>query len=269
MSADADGGFERVLAHIEDEVPFEPGYYNDAYLGRRITARMRRRDAETYDEYLALLSTEDEECEALMDSLTINVTNFFRNAEMWESLRPVLRELTSDYRRVQAWSAPCADGREPYSMVMLAQDDPEVTARRLDVLGTDIDPEALDRARNGVYETTRTTDISAELEPLSSVDPYVEQEGNSFRVRKAVRRQVRFEQHDLIRDGPKSGFDLVMCRNLLIYIDTAFKQSIFETLAESIREGGYLVIGMTESLPTASRDTFEPVDKRRRIYRKV
>ena len=263
-----DRGFERVLKHIADEVAFEPGYYNDAYLGRRIAARMRRRKVDGYDAYLRVLRRDDEERELLLDSLTINVTNFFRNPEMWASLRSVLRDLTVERRRVRAWSAPCADGREPYSLAMLARDDEEVSARRLTITGTDIDREALETARRGEYETTRTTDIGAELAPLSDADAYVEREGDRFRVRQSVKRMVDFERHDLIRDGARSGFDLVLCRNLLIYIDTEYKQEIFDTITDSIRPGGYLVVGMTESLPSATRKVFSPVDKRRRLYQK-
>lgn len=261
-------GFERVIKYIADTVEFEPGYYNDAYLSRRITARMRRCKAENYDSYLRVLKHDEDERELLLDSLTVNVTNFFRNPEMWEALRPVLRDLTTGYRRVTAWSAPCADGREPYSMAMLAKDDPDIVARRLSITGTDIDRTALRSARRGEYETTRTTDIGSELAPLSEAATYVDQDGDQFRVRDTVKRMVDFERHDLIRDGAKSGFDLVMCRNLLIYIDSEHKQSIFDTITDSIRDGGYLVIGMTESLPPASRSAFTPVDKRRRIYQK-
>jgi chemotaxis protein methyltransferase CheR len=188
---------------------------------------------------------------------------------MWTSLRPVLRTLTAERRQVRAWSAPCADGREPYSMAMLAHDDEDIGARRLSITGTDIDQEALAAARRGVYETTRTTDIGEELALLSDAHTYVDQEGDQFRVRDRIKQMVDFERHDLIRDGAKAGFDLVLCRNLLIYIDTAYKQEIFDTITDSIRPGGYLVIGMTESLPAASRKVFDPVDKRRRIYQKA
>src|SRR6056297_161670 len=97
--------FLRVIRHIQDEVDFEPEYYNEAYLNRRISARMRRQDVEEYDAYLSVLKDDPGEKEALMDSLTINVTNFFRNGKMWEALRPVLQELTAENRSVKAWSA--------------------------------------------------------------------------------------------------------------------------------------------------------------------
>ncbi|MFC4356854.1 CheR family methyltransferase [Halobium salinum] len=263
-----DAGFGRVVEFVADSVDFEPDYYNDDYLGRRVTARMRRRDADSYDAYLRELRSDSEEQAALLDALTVNVTSFFRNVEMWEALRPVLRELTSEHRRVRVWNAPCADGREPYSLSMLAHDDPDINERRLRITATDIDGAALDAAREGVYETTRTTDIGEELSPLSDPEQYVERDGDSFRVRDGIKRPISFERHDLIRDEAKSGFHLVFCRNLLIYIDTEYKRPVYDTVTGALEPGGYFVVGMTESLPRDLRGGFETVDKRRRIYRR-
>jgi len=268
MSAD-DRQFERLLDFIGSEMDFESGFYNDSYLDRRISARMRRTDTDSYREYKQLLRREDEEREQLLDSLSINVTGFFRNPEAWEALRSVLRDLTDDNRTVRIWSAPSADGREPYSAAMLALDDPEIDARRVEITGTDINADILADARAATYETSRTTDIAAELEPLSDYSEFVEEEGNTFTVRERVTDMVTFEQHDLIRGDPKRDFDLVFCRNLLIYIDSEFKVPIFETIRGSLKAGGYLMIGMTETLPAACRDSFEPVDKQHRIYRRV
>jgi Methylase of chemotaxis methyl-accepting proteins len=261
-----DAGFGRVIRHIQDEVDFEPEYYNPDYLDRRITARMRRQEVEEYDDYLDVLQSDSREKEALMDSLTINVTNFFRNQEMWEALRPVLRDLTDENRRVRVWSAPCADGREPYSVSMLARDDRQIDNDRLTIVGTDISDEALEDAREGTYETTRTTDIGEELSLLDDPERYVNVEDNTFTVKPEIRDDIRFETHDLIRDGSRRSCNLVFCRNLLIYIDSEFKIPIFETLTDSMDAGNYLVIGMTETIPQELRDDFEPVNKRCRIY---
>jgi chemotaxis protein methyltransferase CheR len=269
MNKGSDRQFSQLLEFIGDEMEFESGFYNDAYLDRRITARMRRTDTETYRAYKQLLQRDDGEREQLLDSLSINVTGFFRNPEAWEALRPVLRDLTAENRRVRLWSAPSADGREPYSAAMLALDDPEIEARRIEITGTDINADILREARRATYETSQTTDIAEELAPLDDYSEYIEQDGNTFRVRDVVTDMVTFEQHDLIRGDPKRDFDLVFCRNLLIYIDSEYKVPIFETIRGSLREGGYLMIGMTETLPTECRDSFEPVDKQHRIYRRV
>jgi len=263
-----DAAFEGVLRQIDDSVPFEPGYYNESYLDRRISARMRRRDTDSHSEYERLLREEGEEREALMDALTINVTEFFRNPEMWEVLREVLIDLTDEKRTVRIWSAPCADGREPYSMAMLACDDPDIDERSVEILGTDISEEALDSAREGVYHTTRTTDIAEELAPLSDPDEYVERDEDTFRVRDAPRRLVEFDTHDLISDGSRGPFDVVLCRNLLIYIDVGHKGSLFDTLEASLDDEGVLIVGMTESVPPDRSGRYEPIDKRRRVFRR-
>ena len=264
-----DRDFSTLLSYIEDNMDFESGFYNDAYLDRRITARMRRVDTDSYREYRRMLERDDGEREALLDSLSINVTGFFRNPEAWESLADVLATLTDEQRRVRVWSAPCADGREPYSLAMLAMDTDDVAHQRVEVLGTDINPDILEVAREGRYETSQTTDIADELAPLSNYRRYIERHDDTFTVRDVVKDMVTFEQHDLIRGDAKGDFDLVCCRNLLIYIDASYKQPIFETIRASLREGGYLMIGMTETLPTASRDHFAPAAKQHRIYRRT
>lgn len=260
--------FDQVVEFIADELDFEPASYNDAYLDRRITSRMRRTGSETHREYRRVLASDPDERTALLDALSINVTEFFRNPDVWEALRPILRTLTADKRHVDCVSAACSDGREPYSTAMLARDDPHIDANRLDIVGTDIDEEALNVARAGVYETTTTTDIERELEPLSDHDDYVRQDGDRFEVRDGIKRMVEFKRHDLIRDRPFESVDLLMCRNILIYIDADYKETIFDTLVESLRDGGYLVIGMSETPPPKYRDALVAETKSKRIYRK-
>lgn len=269
MSQTEESDFEELLTYIERNLDFETGFYNNSYLDRRITARMRRTDTEEYREYQKLLEANPDERDELLDSLSINVTGFFRNPEAWEKLRGVLQELTADHRSVRVWSAPCADGREPYSIGMLALDDPDIVDRRIQITATDINEDILDVARDGVYETSQTSDIAEELSPLSDYQQYVDQDENRFEVNESVKELVDFEQHDLIRGDPKRDFDLVLCRNLLIYIDSSFKVPIFETIRGSLCSHGYLMIGMTETLPTECRDSFEPVHKQQRIYRRV
>jgi chemotaxis protein methyltransferase CheR len=261
-------GFEKVLGYIDRNMAFEPGSYNDSYLDRRITARMRRTDTETYREYLDILSTERTEREALLDALSINVTKFFRNPEVWKQLREVLQQLTADNRTVRCWSAACADGREPYSLAMLAHDDRDIDANRLDILATDIDAETLQSARKGVYTSTRTTDIRKQLEPLVGPEDHFDIDGDEFAVRDSIQRMVSFEQHDLISGDPKDGFDLVLCRNLLIYIDSSYKEPIFETITDAIRPDGYLTIGKSETLPRPFREKYQTYDRTNHIYRR-
>jgi len=265
----SDEAFDRLLRYVEDELDFATSYYDDAYLDRRVSSRMRRTDRDGYAAYHDLLREDGNEREALLDAFSVNVTSFFRNPEVWAEVRSVLRTLSADNRRIRLWSAACSDGREPYSLAMLALDDPDVDDSKIEITATDIDREILAAAREGVYQSTRTTDIGEQLAPLDEYERYVEPDEGRFEVADPVKELVSFERHDLINGDPKSDFDFVVCRNLFIYIDAEHKLPILETVSKSLREGGYLVIGKTETLPEQLKPAFEPVARRLRIYRKT
>jgi chemotaxis protein methyltransferase CheR len=260
--------FGRLLEHIEESLGFATSMYNDAYLDRRISARMRRNDLDDYGSYQRLLESNEDEQQELLDTLSVNVTSFFRNPDVWEALRPVLRELTSN-GRTKVWSAACSDGREAYSLAMLAHDDPQVRESRVEIVGTDIKREILRTARNGVYEASETNDLETQLEPIGDYERYVSREDDSYRVSRAIKRMTSFRRRDLITQSPPDTFDLILCRNLFIYIDADAKRAVFETLGSGLRPDGYLTIGMTETVPSDCRSWFEPVEKRLRIYRNV
>ncbi|WP_049923770.1 CheR family methyltransferase [Halopiger djelfimassiliensis] len=265
-----DGAFDELVTFVEEELRFATSHYNDSYLDRRVSSRMRRTGNETYAEYLETLRADPDEQEALLDAMSINVTGFFRNPDVWSGIRSVLRLLAENDEsdEVRIWSAACADGREPYSLSMLAHDDPEIDAATVRILGTDISEPALETARGGVYEEPRTVDIGDQLSFLDHYQQYVEEDGRTYRIADPVTRNVTFQRHDLINDDPKSGFDLVVCRNLFIYIDNEYKQSMLRTIAQSLRPGGYLVIGKAETIPPNLKSAFTVRDARLRIYQR-
>jgi chemotaxis protein methyltransferase CheR len=263
-------GFRRLLRTVQTDLGFQTDSYNDAYLRRRIDARMRRCSVEGYDAYARLLGTDDGEREELLDTLSVNVTSFFRNPEVWAELGPVLREVSAGRGRVRIWSAAASDGREAYSMAMLAHLDPEVDESRVGVVGTDIDREILTKARRGRYRRSETDDPLEQLSAIEGARDLVTVTDDHVTVNERVRDLVSFRHHDLVTDDPvgTGEFDLVICRNLFIYIREAAKANMVATLNQGLRAGGYLVIGLTETLPADARGDFEAFDRRRRLYRK-
>ncbi|AKH97845.1 CheR family methyltransferase [Halanaeroarchaeum sulfurireducens] len=259
--------FDDLLTFIETETTFASSYYDESYLDRRISARMRRTKRDSYDEYLALLREDPAEREELLDTLSVNVTSFFRDGKVWTAMRDVLKDLAASNRTVRIWSAACADGREPYSLSMLAL-DAGLKSRQVDILATDIDENALERARQGVYTSSRTTDLDEQLSFLDAPSSYVEKDGDQIVISETVKDLVTFDRHDLITGNSKDGFDMVLCRNVCIYLDTEYKRPILETVSESLGNGGVLVLGQTETLPPDIKDRFEAEDPRLRIYRR-
>ncbi|MCU4752732.1 protein-glutamate O-methyltransferase CheR [Halobacteria archaeon AArc-curdl1] len=262
----SDQAFSTLLEFVEDELGFATSHYNESYLDRRVSSRMRRTESDTYEAYLELLEDDAEEQTALLDSLSINVTGFFRNPDVWEGIRDVLRELSKTRDSIHVWSAACADGREPYSLSMLAHDDPEIDESAIHITATDISEPALETAREGAYTESRTVDLSEQLAFLEEYERYVDHDDRTYTVREEVGQNISFERHDLINDDPKSGFDLVICRNLFIYIDNEYKQSMLETIAHSLQPSGYLVIGKAETIPPALKTAFAVTEGRLRIY---
>jgi chemotaxis protein methyltransferase CheR len=169
--------------------------------------------------------------------------------------------------RARIGGAACSGGREAYSGAMLALGDDRIDVDQIEIRGTDIKPEILRAARRGAYHASETNDLEEQLEPLADSDRYVGREGDTYRVTDDVRNLVSFRRHDLVQEEPPRTFDLVICRNLFIYINKDAKEAIFETLGSAVEPGGYLTIGMTETVPRSCRERFDPVEKRLRIYR--
>lgn len=255
-----------ILRFVEEELSFATSYYNERYLDRRISSRMRRTDSGSYTAYYSLLKRDEAEQVELLDALSINVTGFFRNPSVWEGIQTLLRKLTDEKSSVRIWSAACADGREPYSLSMLAHSDREIDESRLSILATDISEDALETARGGVYQDLQTDDVSSQLDFLERPTQYITRREDSVKVAETIQKPVEFERHDLINGRSKSGFDMVVCRNILIYINDEHKTPIFETIRDSLIEGGYMVIGKSETIPIGMRKEFDSVNAGDKTY---
>ena len=238
--------------------------YKEPCLRRRLAVRMRARGIHSYAEYSELLSREPHEAALLLDAITINVSKFFRNREVWDALRrrvlPQLFKVSA--RSVRIWSAGCAGGEEPYTLAMVLwqfaeEHDAVSQLRRFDILATDIDPTVLQRAQAGEYTDFAFGEITTE-------------ERNRFfddaRPREEIRRMVHFEQIDLMTDELPRGLHLVLCRNVIIYFERVIQDRLFHDFHESLLPGGFLVMGKVESLFGEAGKLFEPVASRERIF---
>jgi chemotaxis methyl-accepting protein methylase len=231
---------------------------------------MRAHNVTNYEDYLRILETAPDELQKLSDALTINVTKFFRNIELWHRLREdILPTLWRETRGpLRVWSAGCASGEEPYSLAILFAATAQAAGRpewmeRLVIDATDIDRVCLDRARAGVYPASAFSET-----PPAYVEVYTEECSDRRRVKDVVRRAVQVHRLDLTRDPPRqSTYDLIVCRNVLIYFDRAMQERLFATFANALRPGGILVLGKVETILGPTRERLELVDPRERIYR--
>ena len=258
---------------ISDSSGLDIGNYKDKCIMRRIAVRVRARKCGSDEEYLEILKQEEEEKKALLKALTINVTQFFRNLEVFEKIREVVlpvifeNKAGDEHREVRIWSAGCSSGEEPYSMaIILAEYFKKDMARcPVYILATDFDHEVIAKGREGVYNEKSLLDAPSEL-----VEKYFTKlDGGMFKIDDGIRKMVSFKRRNIFELGTHIGQDLIICRNMLIYFSRDQQQQILMSLAESLNDGGFLVLGKAETLISESRSLFKSVSTRERIYRKI
>jgi chemotaxis protein methyltransferase CheR len=237
------------------------------YIKRRVAVRMRAAGSQTYSDYLKVLQRQPGEISRLFDSLTIHVTEFFRDPKIYrvleEKILPDLSERVLDHK-IQVWCAGCSTGEEPYSFAHLLEEWVRGRAGwSYEIHATDIDEASVRKAIKAEYP----------LESLGRLPK--EQAHRAFRVEGSVvkpaprtRGRVRFQVQDLLGPWEKTAraYDLISCRNLLIYLTSAQQQKLYERFFYALRPGGYLILGLTETILGEARRFFKCVDLKHKIY---
>jgi chemotaxis methyl-accepting protein methylase len=262
-----DAAYAALFAKIERERGFRGSLYRQKCLRRRVGVRMRARGLTSIDDYSALLDSDPAEYDWLLRVLTINVSKFFRNKETWDVIgNELLPGLLARAEPVLLWSAGSAAGEEAYSLAILVWEQlagrgqGEVNGVR--IIGTDIDEGSLELARSAEYPEVALSETPEEIRRRWFVP------GPVNRLKDPIRSMVDFRKVDILENRPGFEADLILCRNLLIYLDRPAQCRVFEMFVEVLRPGGYLVLGRVEMLARGVKEWFDVVDARERIYRR-
>jgi two-component system CheB/CheR fusion protein len=262
-----DSELEAILEKVRQVRNFDFRSYKRATLQRRIERRMAATRCRTRGAYLALLEKDSNEVNTLVSSMLIKLTTFFRDKDVWPGLEAVLKELARRRKpdqELRIWSAGCATGEEAYSLAILAAEalGPDHPGPELKVFGTDVDEAAIAVARRGIYSAAQLENVSKERLARWFVPA-----PGGYAVRKELRRAVVFGVNNLVSDAPVSRIDLILCRNVFIYLESDLQKRVLARFHFALRREGLLVLGRSELIPFAAR-LFGPVDLARRIYRK-
>jgi chemotaxis protein methyltransferase CheR len=257
----------RIRAAIRQARGVDLAHYRRSFLRRRLAVRQRARAAADLSAYAAILARDPAEIDALLRALTINVTEFFRNPDLFHLLESrviggLARDARAERRRLRVWCAGCASGEEVYSLAILL-DRLGLGRHEATLSGTDVDPEAVAAARAGTFEASRLREVKPEIR-----DAYFEPGPGprQWSVRAARLAPVRFRAHDLQSPSLHRGQDLVLCRNVLIYFERPIQLTLFERFHESLVPGGYLQLGKVETLFGATSGLFTTVSARERLF---
>ncbi len=229
---------------------------------------MRALGIQRYADYADRIDRDPDEFARFLNALTINVTKFFRNADVWRILqRAYLPDLMGRADGpLRCWSAGCSSGEEAYTVAILASEGGSRFDPPAEVDATDLDPQALEVARRGTYRPVALT----EMPPTLRDRHFRPGENGTWTVADHVRRMVRFSRTNLLSGPPPDrSYHLVVCRNVLIYFDRATQEWLLDRIAGAVEPGGVLVLGAVESLVGAAAGSFDLCEVRQRIYVRV
>ncbi len=267
-------GLEKVVLILRAQTGHDFSLYKKSTLYRRIERRMGLHQLPKLADYVRYLRENSQEAALLFKELLIGVTSFFRDPESWEQLKnealPTLLAAHPEGGLLRAWTTACSTGEEAYSLAIAFREvidqlqllDPGAPHYALQVFATDLDHDAIDRARIGAYPANIAADVSE-----TRLRRFFVQEERGYRVSKEVREMVIFAPQNLVMDPPFTKLDLLTCRNLLIYLEPELQKKLFPLFHYSLNPGGVLMLGTSETVGAAT-DLFAALPGKSRIYRR-
>lgn len=258
-----------ILRLLRQHTRHDFSLYKPTTLNRRIERRMAIYNMSDLADYSEFLSTNSQEVQLLFRELLIGVTQFFRDPETWEylitkGLPELLAGRTPD-QPLRAWVAGCSTGEEAYSLAMAFSEAMENChpghELNIQIFASDISPEAITIARRGCYPLSIKDTVSE-----ARLARFFIKHDNHYQIRPAIRDKVLFARHDVILDPPFTKLDLIACRNLLIYFDLTLQRRILPLFHYSLRSGGMLLLGSSETVGRLNH-LFEPLQPKMRLYR--
>lgn len=230
------------ISRLKELIGIDLSYYKRRQMERRITSLMGYEGYSDFREYLKALASDRRALDKLLNHLTINFSEFFRDTRQWEILKEqILPGLAARSSHLRIWSAGCATGEEPYSLVITLI---EAGIQQAAIIATDIDDQALLKARQGSYSLKAVKNVPERL-----LRRYFRLEGERCLVSDEVKKQVIFKKHDLLKEMPPDrDFDLILCRNVIIYFTEEAKEALYARMLGVLKIGGCFFAGNTEQI---------------------
>ncbi|MEI2665042.1 CheR family methyltransferase [Rossellomorea sp. LJF3] len=246
--------YSEFIQGVKRKTGIDLSLYKEAQMKRRLTALYEKKGYGSFQEFFGALNRDREEMEGFLDRMTINVSEFFRNYKRWEILeKKILPRLLDGNATLKVWSAACSTGEEPYTLSMMLSKYIDLSGGS--ITATDIDKNALQRAMNGVYPERSLSEIPEEMK-----NGHFTKEGPLFKLKDEVKRTVSFKQQNLLSDPFEGKYDLIVCRNVMIYFTEEAKNLLYHKFNSSLKPGGVLFVGSTEQIFNPSQYGFETED---------
>lgn len=228
-------------------------YYKEKQMKRRIDSLIKKNGFEYYFDYVKMLKANEVLLNEFINYLTINVSEFYRNPDQWDVLhKEIFPILLKKSKKLKIWSAACSTGDEPYTLAMVLNN--YLSLDDIKILATDIDREALRKAKAGLY-----TEKSLEKLPKAYLEKYFTKSAGIYSIKDDIKKRIEFVRHNMLMDSYPSDCDLIVCRNVLIYFTEEAKSHIYVQFNKSMKKEGILFVGSTEQIILANRYHFSPL----------
>jgi chemotaxis protein methyltransferase CheR len=257
--------YQKLKNLLHEAVGLDCNGYRDEYLKRRFAIRLTATGTNTYRRYVRYLKKNPDEYNLVLNDLTVNYTTFFRDRDVYVYLEKTVLPRLFKSNEVKIWSAGCATGEEPYSLAILVQNllGKKLANCKVTILASDLDEDALAKAVKGEYSRKQLNGLEDSL-----IGKYFSNNGESYQVKDFVKQLVSFEKHNLMKPSLRKGFDLILCRNVMIFFSRESQQQIHMHFYNALREGGYLVIGKAEVMSGLPSQKFLCDNVNCRVYQK-
>ncbi|MCD7033364.1 protein-glutamate O-methyltransferase CheR [Metabacillus sp. GX 13764] len=248
------------VKNIKKKTGIDLSLYKEAQMKRRLASLLQKRGYDGFSSYQEALLKDGQLLAEFLDRMTINVSEFFRNKKRWDIFESeILPELLRG-RSFKAWSAACSTGEEPYTMAMILSS--HFPAGSYKLLATDLDENAIARAKLGLYSERSLAEAPKEM-----INRHFIKKEELYEVKDSIKNQVLFRKQNLLSDAFEKDFDLIVCRNVLIYFTEQAKESLYKKFSDALKPGGILFVGSTEQIFHPEKYGLEPADTF--FYRKM
>lgn len=234
--------------------------YKSKQLFRRVESFITRAGAKDENEFINMIKNDSQLSRKFLDHLTINVSEFFRNKEMFSDLESKIKEyLQPEKNSLKIWSAGCSNGSEPYTLAIIM--DKLTPNKSHSIVATDIDLTIIETAKKGLYSKNDIKNVNSDY-----INKYFDLVGEKYQIKDFIKTKIKFKRHDLILDSYEETVDLILCRNVVIYFTQEAKNDIYRKFYKALKPGGLLFVGATESIYNYREIGFEKASTF--IYRK-
>ncbi|WNS74031.1 protein-glutamate O-methyltransferase CheR [Bacillus sp. DTU_2020_1000418_1_SI_GHA_SEK_038] len=250
MSSD----YQSFIVNIKKKTGIDLSLYKEAQMKRRLLSLYEKKGFKTFQDFFEAIRKDGVLLNEFLDRMTINVSEFYRNSKRWEVLeKKILPKLLANNRRLKIWSAACSTGEEPYTLAMIMSNFMPLS--QVQILATDIDENVIARAKIGTYPERSLNEVPAEMKKK-----YFVKEGSFYKVSDDIKKTVTFRKQNLLSDPFSGPFDLIVCRNVLIYFTEEAKDELYYKFSHALKTDGIFFVGSTEQIFNPNKYDFETED---------